>query len=569
MAFKKNLFWIFLIFWLFLNLVQAIYMGLMSDEAYYLFYSRDLAWGYYDHPPLTAVLIRLGCLVFSKELGVRFMFILLSASTILIIHKLSDVKNELLFGLLVFSFMIFQITGFLAIPDSLLVFFTALFFLVYKKYSEKGDMQQALLLGLVMAGMLYSKYLGIVIIFLTVISNIGLLWKRSFWVAVFVTTVLFIPHLYWQYLHDFPSFYYHLVERSHDEVFRWSNFGDYIAGQVMMINPFLFIPVIYFMIRFKSENKFDRSLMFAAFGSLLMPFLLLIKGRVEANWTISGLIPVFLISYRIFESRPKFYRYLYYSGGLSILMIVMFRILLINDFLPEKYHSLLKSFSAEWRAYSGEVSKLAENRPVVFIGSYQGPSQYMFYTGKEAFAFNNYLYRSNQFDLEGIEKTLQGRDVMVITPRLNIDTADMKAYHIQSKDSLLTPYGSYHYYYNDSNYRTYNFIPVDILLKENEFKAGSEVTIPVMLRNPGDLPVAFKEAQPAKVYLTFILLQHGKKVIYKKFEDISSLELDHEYNTSFTMTIPEKPGIYYLRISVKSGWLPPGINSRLFKILVK
>jgi hypothetical protein len=566
---KKNILWIFLFIWLIINLIQAIFMGLMSDEAYYFFYSRDLAWGYYDHPPLTAILIRLGSLVFSNELGVRFMFILLSAGTILVLHKLSDVKNEFLFGALFFSFMIFQITGFLAIPDSLLVFFTALFFLVYNKYCEKNNMQQALLLGLVMAGMLYSKYLGIVIIFLTVISNIQLLWRRSFWAAVIVTAVLFIPHLYWQYQHDFPSLYYHLVERSHDEVFRWSNFGDYITGQIMLINPFLFIPVIYFMIKYKAHNKYERSLLFASFGSLLLPFLLMIRGRVEANWTIAGLIPVFLISYKVFESLPKFYRYLYYSSGLTVVMIIMFRILLIHDFLPERYKVMFQSFSDQWKAYSQEINQLAKGRPVVYIGSYQGPSQYMFYTEKEAFSFNNYLYRSNQFDLEGIEKTLQGRDVLIITPRLNMDTADMRAYNIQLSDSLLTPSGAYHYYFNDSNYRTYNFIRADILLKDHEFKAGSELNIPVRLLNQSDLPLAFNEAEPEKVYLTYILLQHGKKVIYKKFEDISNLEIDEEYTTSFNMSIPARPGTYFLRVSIKSGWLPPGINSRLFKIRVR
>jgi 4-amino-4-deoxy-L-arabinose transferase-like glycosyltransferase len=147
--------------------------------------------------------------------------------------------------------MIFQVTGFLALPDSALLFFTALYFLAYKKYSESYSMKDAILLGLVMAGMFYSKYLGILAVFFTVISNLRLLQKKSFWLAVAVTTVAFLPHLIWQYRHDFPSFYYHLLERSHDEIFRWSNFGDFIAGQFGQANPFLLIPAIYFLVIFK------------------------------------------------------------------------------------------------------------------------------------------------------------------------------------------------------------------------------------------------------------------------------------------------------------------------------
>ena len=566
---KKNILWIFLVFWLVINLVQAYFTGLFSDEAYYFFYSRDLAWGYYDHPPLVAIFIRLGYFIFKNELGVRILYVLLSLGTILIIHKLSGVKNDLLFGMMIFSFMIFQITGFLAIPDSMLLFFTAAFFLVYKNYTEESNLPNSLLLGVVMAGLLYSKYLGVLIIFFTVISNVRLLWKRSFWAAVIVTTVLFIPHLAWQYRHDFPSVYYHLLERSHDEVFRWNNFGDYIIGQFGMTNPLLFIPVVYFIIRFKPLNLYDRSLKFTAFGSLLLPFLLMLKGRVEANWTMAGLIPVFIIAYRSFESRPKFYRYLYLSGGISLVFIILIRILLTSNFLPEKYHKQIKALSSGWEAFSQKVSVLAENRPVVFIGSYQNPSQYMFYSGKEAFSFNNALYRNNQFDLETIEEGLQGREVLVFIPKRNLKRVEMGEYNIQLTDSLALPTGSYQYYHIEKNYRSYNFIKADILLEDREIRAGTEVTIPIILRNPGDQPVNFNEAGPGSVYLAFVLLQHGKPVINGEFEDISQLVLNEEYSTSFRMTAPDEPGIYYLRVSIKCRWLPPGINSRLFKIKVR
>jgi len=569
MIFKKNLLWIFLGIWLAINLLQAYFTGLFNDEAYYFFYSLDLSWGYYDHPPLIAIFIKLGYLIFNNELGVRILIVLLSLGTILIIYKLSEVKNDLLFGVLIFSFMIFQITGFLALPDSLLLFFTALFFLVYKSYTEESNMLNALLLGVVMAGMLYSKYLGILIIFFTVISNFSLLWKRSFWLAVVVTTVLFVPHLIWQYQHNFPSFYYHLLERSHDEVFRWSNFGDYIIGQFGMTNPLLFIPILYFIIRFKPKNNYDRSMKITALGSLLLPFLLMLKGRVEANWTMAGLIPVFLVAYRVFESRPKFYCFLYITGGFTFVIVMLIRLLLINDFLPEKYSKQLKLDFYGWNTFSQEVSQLAENRPVVFIGTYQNPSQYIFYTRKEAFSFNNALYRSNQYDLEGIEEQLQAREVMIVFPKKSIAPEDLNEYSIKLTDSLLYPNGKYRYCVLEKDYRSYNFLQADILLKDHEVNAGTELTIPVLLRNPGDRPVYFNEAEPGRVFLTFVLLQNGKPVIYEKFEDISHLVLKDEYKTSFRMKVPDKPGIYYLKISIKSRWLPPGINSRLFKIRVK
>lgn len=561
--------WIFLIFWLVINLLQAHFTGLFNDEAYYYFYSRDLAWGYYDHPPLVALLIKSGYFIFNNELGVRILYILLSLGTILIIHKLLEVKNDLLFGLMIFSFLIFQITGFLALPDSLLLFFTALFFLAYKRYSETNSLKHALLLGLVMAGMFYSKYLGVLIIFFTIISNYRLLFKRSFWFAVMVTTVLFVPHLIWQYRHDFPSFYYHLLERSHDEYFRWSNFGDFIIGQFGQTNPFLFIPVLYFLIIFKPEDKYDRALKFAASGSLLLPFIFMIKGRVEANWTMAGLIPLFLIAYKVFENRTKLHRFLYITGGFTFVMVIMIRLLMINDYLPEKYSKILRLDFYGWNTFSKKVSLLAENRPVVFIGSYQNPSQYIFNTGKEAFSFNNALYRGNQYDLEGIEETLQGKEVMIVFPKKSVSLENLNEYDIQLTDSLQYPNGKFRYFIFEKNYRSYNFIQAEILLKDDKVIAGTEVTIPLVLKNPGEKKVVFNENDSGKVYLTCLLLQHGKPVIYEQFEDISRLVLKDEYQTSFKMKVPVKPGVYYLKVSIKSRWLPSGINSRLYKISVK
>ena len=48
---------------LLLRLVAAAYTPLTFDEAYYWTWSKHLAGGYYDHPPMVAVVIRLGTLI--------------------------------------------------------------------------------------------------------------------------------------------------------------------------------------------------------------------------------------------------------------------------------------------------------------------------------------------------------------------------------------------------------------------------------------------------------------------------------------------------------------------------
>lgn len=557
-----------LLAWLLINIIQAYFTGLFNDEAYYFYYSRDLAWGYYDHPPLIALLIKAGYAIFQNELGVRFFFVLLSLGTILIIHKTAEVKDEKIFGLLVFSFLFLQVTGFMAFPDSPLLFFTAIFFLIYKKYSASYNATDAIWLGIAMAGMFYSKYLGVLIVFLTLLSNIKLLWKGSFWLAVAVTSLLFLPHLIWQYKNDFPPVYYHMLERSHDEVFRWSNFLDYLAGQLGQINPFLFIPVIYFLIIFKTSDKFDRALKFSALGCLILPFILMIKGRVEANWTMAGMIPLFIISYKMFEKKISFRRFLYITSGISLIFILLARIILINNFLPEEYKKLIRIDNYGWKEFSERISRKAGDKPVVFIGSYQNPSQYIFYTGKTAFSFNNALYRSNQYDLEGFEEELQGKEVLVITNRKNIPAEDQLEYNLMLSDSVRYPNGKYRVSIIDSNYRSYNFIRADVLIRSNEVKAGEKAEIPLILTNTGLQPVDFSEAAPSKVHLCYYFLQYGKPVVYEKAIDLSGIILKNDYQAVIEVNAPENPGTYYFKVSLKRGWMPAGINSRLVKVKV-
>ena len=69
----RTLFWIFLTAITAVRLVLAGKFGLGVDESHYLLYSRHLAWGYFDHPPMVAFLAALtsifGDSVFLVRLG--------------------------------------------------------------------------------------------------------------------------------------------------------------------------------------------------------------------------------------------------------------------------------------------------------------------------------------------------------------------------------------------------------------------------------------------------------------------------------------------------------------------
>ncbi|MBQ8423556.1 MAG: hypothetical protein IJY36_04795 [Coprobacter sp.] len=63
-----------LLVWWVLNLLQAAFTELAHDEAYYFIYAEKLDWGYFDHPPMTALLIALGNELHPKSWTVTFCF---------------------------------------------------------------------------------------------------------------------------------------------------------------------------------------------------------------------------------------------------------------------------------------------------------------------------------------------------------------------------------------------------------------------------------------------------------------------------------------------------------------
>ena len=84
----RTLFWLFLTLITIFRLLLADKFGLGVDESHYLLYSRHLAWGYFDHPPMVAFMAALtlfGDSVFWVRLGP----ILCSTISLIILRSLA------------------------------------------------------------------------------------------------------------------------------------------------------------------------------------------------------------------------------------------------------------------------------------------------------------------------------------------------------------------------------------------------------------------------------------------------------------------------------------------------
>ena len=77
----------FIFGWTLLNILQALFTGVYPDEAYYWMYSLHLQWGYFDHPPMVALGIKIGELLGHNSFLTRLGTILFSAGSVFFLYK--------------------------------------------------------------------------------------------------------------------------------------------------------------------------------------------------------------------------------------------------------------------------------------------------------------------------------------------------------------------------------------------------------------------------------------------------------------------------------------------------
>ncbi|MEX0798982.1 MAG: glycosyltransferase family 39 protein [Bacteriovoracaceae bacterium] len=282
---RPNHYVIFFIGALFLfNLVQSSTMDLSHDEAYYWVYSQFPAWGYYDHPPMVGWLIWAGTFFGHNELAVRFPFALMQAGVIWLLWGLADKKNFAVFSISILSFPLLLASGFLALPDTPLLFFSVLFWSQALKYYKDEKPKHWLILPLIIACMFYSKYHALVVAILTVAAMPQILKRKSFWFIVLAVVVLYLPHVVWQLERDFISFEFHLTKRS-EKRFDLMNILEFIGGQAALGGFLAFLVGMYFVVK---KGVAYKTLYLNSIGFFLFTLLLSFRNKVEANWTVTA-----------------------------------------------------------------------------------------------------------------------------------------------------------------------------------------------------------------------------------------------------------------------------------------
>ena len=542
--------------WFVINLLQGIFTEIQEDEAYYALYGEHLAWGYYDHPPMVGLMTFLSSLLFSGTLGVRFFTIITSCLSLWVMWKVTQVpelvegpaiiqeiadqvrndakkKSPLLFFVIACSIVMFNIYGFVTTPDASLILFSALFLLVYQRYLENKSWKNALLMGLFMALMIYSKYHAFLLLGLIVLSNLKLLKDGKFWVACLLALVLLTPHILWQVNNDFPSFRYHLAGRN--EAFRWSYFLEYLPNQLLIFNPFTFGAVVYVLIKDgicvrippaslkRGIGVFERGLKFILIGFFFFFWLMAFRGHVEPHWTIVCVIPMVVLIYRKALVDEKLKKCIKWFILPSLLLVLAFRILLMTPLADRfGYHGKEQYYKA--------IEQTAGDRPVVFQGSFQQPALYHYFTGKESSTLKSYYDRMTQYDLWQFDKAWIGKPVFICGP-VNERSESYQVNGVKLEGFLTDDFSS-------ANRLVTTFEIKNAISGETPvFHPGDTIHIDFSVYNPCDAPIDFHHKDFGMIIKAHYL--PGDEISYCTYPDIKEFEAHSTYHGQLYTVIGE------------------------------
>lgn len=398
--------------WWIANLVQAGFTELANDEAYYHMFAERLAWGYFDHPPVTALLVWAGERLFGGELGVRFFFTVLQPLYLWILWRLirpadAGRRDAALFVVVSAATLMLQLYGFIAVPDGPLMFTTALFLLTFKWFSENRR-RAWLWMGIAMALMAYSKYHGALVVLFALAANPRQLLRPVLYSSGAVALLLLVPHLVWQYEHDWASFAYHLSGRN--SVFRPGYVVEFLANVLVVFNPF-FVPLyVQAWRKEKPQTPVGRALKLLPVAFIVFFMLSSLRGYVQPQWVIVSCFGLVCVLFAYARRHPRTRRYVMRAGGVTVGLIVLARLVMIFNPLGIRFEVFNNPES--YAAIAAE----ADGRPVVFRYGYAVAAKYAFYTGGEAYCQPNIRYRTHQWQFRDDDSQFIGREVLVECP---------------------------------------------------------------------------------------------------------------------------------------------------------
>jgi 4-amino-4-deoxy-L-arabinose transferase-like glycosyltransferase/membrane-associated phospholipid phosphatase len=289
---------------------------LAPDEAYYWTWSQHLSYGYLSKGPGIAYLIRLFTSLFDNEPeNVRLGALACSLGIVTLTYVFSlevfrSAKTAFFSVLVISTIPLYAAGSMLMTTDPPLTFFYALCAYGIYKVSATGSKRWWYISGLFLGGGILFKYsmpfiIPAIFIFLA-LSKDQRHWlgKKEPYLFVLIGCAFFIPALIWNWQQGWPTVSRLAWEAGLAEetvALNLQSFGDFLASQFFLINPFYFILMVwgfYLALRaYRNERKDEYLALFCVSGLMIAGFLVASFFRhMQANWVAFAYTPAVILA---------------------------------------------------------------------------------------------------------------------------------------------------------------------------------------------------------------------------------------------------------------------------------
>ena len=213
-------------------------------------------------------------------------------------------------------------------------------------------------------------------------------------------------------------------------------------------------------------------------------------------------------------------------------------------------------FSGKEEKYKA-IESVAKELPVVFTGSFQKPSLYTFFTGKEATVISSLYTRQTQFDIWQFEKKYYNRPVFICA-----GTGEKSQVYGSGRLQFSG--------FRTDSLQTVNRMKIFFSLTENSFHPGDSMSISFTLHNKYDHDIDFDHSRfPVGVCMVFLQGEEVHVHCVSPAEPVGIISGGDTLNGNLSAVVPALPGgTYHFGISLNTIF-GPSLNSHFVRIEIE
>jgi 4-amino-4-deoxy-L-arabinose transferase-like glycosyltransferase len=296
-----------------IQVLAAGRLELTFDEAYYTLWSRFLSFGYLDHPPMVALLIRASTSLFGgSELGVRALSLIVVGAMPALVAFIAwrlfgSAEKVALAALMWIAMPVVSIGAVFVAPDAPLVVFWTLGLSALVELWRTGQKRWLIALGLALGLALQSKFTAAFLaagIVLTLVATPSLrrwLISPALLAGLAVALAIFAPFVAWNAAHGWATFAKQFGRAGPSE-FAPYYLAEFLVAQIGLLNPLVVAALIPAVAAISwrasvapcSPGEARRILACTIAPAALYFLLHSLHDRVQGNW-LAPLYPAFAI----------------------------------------------------------------------------------------------------------------------------------------------------------------------------------------------------------------------------------------------------------------------------------